>query len=58
MVVAEGIEEIDQAENLKRYGCHAGQGYLFGKPQDALRTMSYIREFRRIAKSDREAKIA
>ncbi|WP_342097960.1 putative bifunctional diguanylate cyclase/phosphodiesterase [Salaquimonas pukyongi] len=57
-VVAEGIEEIDQAENLKRYGCHAGQGYLFGKPQDALRTMSYIREFRRISKSDREAKIA
>lgn len=57
-VVAEGIEEIGQAESLKRFGCHAGQGYLFGKPQDATKTMSYIREFRRIAKSDREAKIA
>lgn len=57
-VVAEGIEEINQAESLKRFGCHAGQGYLFGKPQDATKTMGYIRQFRRIAKSDREAKIA
>ncbi|MCB1385333.1 MAG: EAL domain-containing protein [Nitratireductor sp.] len=57
-VVAEGIEEVNQAESLKRFGCHAGQGYLFGKPQDAVRTMGYIREFRRIAKSDREAKVA
>lgn len=45
-VVAEGIEEMRQAESLKRYGCHAGQGYLFGKPQDAHKTMSYIRDFR------------
>ncbi len=44
-VVAEGIEEINQAESLKRYGCHAGQGYLFGKPKDALATMNYIRDF-------------
>ena len=44
-VVAEGIEEMSQAESLKRYGCHAGQGYLFGKPQDERRTMGYIREF-------------
>lgn len=57
-VVAEGIEEIDQAESLKKFGCHAGQGYLFGKPQDANRTMGYIREFRRIASSDRAAKVA
>lgn len=44
-VVAEGIEEVRQAESLKRYGCHAGQGYLFGKPQDARKTLGYIREF-------------
>jgi diguanylate cyclase (GGDEF)-like protein len=46
-VVAEGIEELRQAESLKRYGCHAGQGYLFGKPQDARKTMGYIRDFMR-----------
>lgn len=57
-VVAEGIEEIGQAENLKRFGCDAGQGYLFGKPQDAHTTMNYIREFRRVPHSDRDLKIA
>lgn len=45
-VVAEGIEEVRQAETLRQFGCHAGQGYLFGKPQDSNRTMNYIREFR------------
>jgi len=44
-VVAEGIEEMSQAESLKQYGCHAGQGYLFGKPQDEHRTTGYIRQF-------------
>ena len=44
-VVAEGIEELDQAETLRRYGCHAGQGYLFGKPRDCHHTMNYIRDF-------------
>ncbi|MEO0329581.1 MAG: EAL domain-containing protein [Pseudomonadota bacterium] len=44
-VVAEGIEEIAQAEKLKEYGCHAGQGFLFGKPLDENKTMGYIREF-------------
>lgn len=44
-VVAEGIEEVRQAESLKNYGCHAGQGYLFGKPQDARKTLGYIRDF-------------
>ncbi|MEM7068544.1 MAG: EAL domain-containing protein [Pseudomonadota bacterium] len=44
-VVAEGIEEMYQAESLKQYGCHAGQGYLFGKPQDEHKTMGYIKEF-------------
>ncbi len=57
-VVAEGIEEVFQAESLKHFGCHAGQGYLFGKPQNATKTMGYIQEFRRMSKSDRELKIA
>ena len=48
-VVAEGIEKLAQAESLRRYGCHAGQGFLFGKPQDARKTMAYIRDF--LAKS-------
>ena len=32
-VVAEGIETAVQAGHLRRAGCDAGQGYLFGRPQ-------------------------
>lgn len=53
-VVAEGIEEMNQAESLKKYGCHAGQGYLFGKPQDEHKTMGYIREFINAANDQQE----
>ena len=31
-VVAEGIEEADQATKLRELGCEYGQGYLFSKP--------------------------
>lgn len=32
MVVAEGIETIEQLSYLKELGCQLGQGYLFSKP--------------------------
>lgn len=44
-VVAEGIEKLPQAEMLKRFGCHAAQGYLFGRAQNEHRTIAYIREY-------------
>ncbi len=57
-VVAEGIEEMNQAESLKRYGCHAGQGYLFGKPQDEHKTMGYICEFMDTVSEEQQKSIA
>jgi len=33
--VAEGIETADQAAQLREFGCHLGQGYLFGRPVSA-----------------------
>ncbi|USE03839.1 EAL domain-containing protein [Vibrio sp. SCSIO 43133] len=32
LVVAEGIEKIEQAEKLSQYGCQIGQGYYYDKP--------------------------
>ncbi|SFP61303.1 PAS domain S-box-containing protein/diguanylate cyclase (GGDEF) domain-containing protein [Geodermatophilus dictyosporus] len=31
-VIAEGIEDLDQAEWLRRHGCAMAQGYAFGRP--------------------------
>jgi EAL domain-containing protein (putative c-di-GMP-specific phosphodiesterase class I) len=30
--VAEGIEQVSQAERVRELGCALGQGYLFGRP--------------------------
>ncbi|MEC9343457.1 MAG: EAL domain-containing protein [Pseudomonadota bacterium] len=57
-VVAEGIEKLSQADTLRRYGCHAGQGFLFGKPQDALQTLNYIREFARNGDAGQGSRVA
>ncbi|NJK27385.1 MAG: EAL domain-containing protein [Coleofasciculaceae cyanobacterium SM2_3_26] len=36
--MAEGIETIQQMEQLQRFGCEYGQGYLFARPMDAAAT--------------------
>jgi EAL domain-containing protein (putative c-di-GMP-specific phosphodiesterase class I) len=33
--VCEGIEEEAEWRMLRGFGCQQGQGYLFGKPQNA-----------------------
>lgn len=33
--VGEGIETAEQLAELRALGCEYGQGYLFGRPQDA-----------------------
>jgi EAL domain-containing protein (putative c-di-GMP-specific phosphodiesterase class I) len=39
-VVGEGVENELEADVLHRLGCETGQGYLFGRPDEALRMLS------------------
>lgn len=41
-VVAEGIEDISEAEKLRSFGCGMGQGYFYGRPADAIATQKYL----------------
>lgn len=43
-VVAEGIEDEEQADKLVQFGCQGGQGFFFGKPVDANATLGYLRD--------------
>jgi diguanylate cyclase (GGDEF)-like protein len=43
-VVAEGIEEPEDAEMLKALGCGMGQGYYYGKPIDGAATLRYLHD--------------
>ena len=43
LVVAEGVEENDQADILLERGCHLAQGHLYERPLDAeLFTQKYL----------------
>ena len=41
-VIAEGVETEQQREFLERNGCHAHQGYLFGKPVPIEKFLSVV----------------
>ena len=42
-VIAEGTENENQVNQLKRLGCELAQGYLFGKPADPEATSELLR---------------
>jgi diguanylate cyclase (GGDEF)-like protein/PAS domain S-box-containing protein len=42
-VVAEGIEDAEQLEELKTMGCPCGQGYLFARPMEASAIDAMVR---------------
>ncbi|MFO7566818.1 MAG: EAL domain-containing protein [Enhygromyxa sp.] len=46
-VIAEGIETEEQARQLAELGCRSCQGWLHGRPEDALRTRLLLRRHAR-----------
>ena len=45
-LIAEGIEEREQAEKLREYGCNNHQGFLYSKPLRAEDFEVWIQEFK------------
>ena len=45
MVVAEGVETVEQVEALGRLGCSQAQGFLFGRPVDVDELRYLLREW-------------
>lgn len=43
-VVAEGVETVEQLEQLKSMNCTLGQGYLFSRPLDANAAYAFIQD--------------
>ena len=51
-VVAEGIERVEQAEELRRVGCSLGQGFLYAPAQSASSFVSVAHAIDRQARPD------
>jgi len=45
IVVAEGVETVEQADALRRLGCHYGQGYLWAPAVPADDLLATIASF-------------
>ncbi len=43
-VLAEGIEDLMQLDELKRLGCHQGQGYLIARPMPIEQLESWLKQ--------------
>ena len=49
MLVAEGVETIEQIEFLKNRGCYIFQGFYYSKPLTATQSTQYLEQNELIA---------
>ncbi|WP_165793465.1 putative bifunctional diguanylate cyclase/phosphodiesterase [Hyphococcus luteus] len=55
-VTAEGVETTGEADRLRALGCEQAQGFLFGRPLDAVETAALLRgEANNVIRIDRSA---
>ncbi|MEM9144596.1 MAG: bifunctional diguanylate cyclase/phosphodiesterase [Pseudomonadota bacterium] len=47
LVIAEGIESADEADELARLGCHTGQGYWYSRPLPLEHALTWLERSRR-----------
>ena len=60
-VIAEGIEQVHQAQQLLAYGCHVGQGFLFSpavEPEIATRFIRDGRNWAHLLQRDADVRIS
>jgi len=41
-VIAEGVEDLKQAEALMSFGCSLAQGYYYSKPLESLKLLEWL----------------
>ncbi|QPC46170.1 bifunctional diguanylate cyclase/phosphodiesterase [Mangrovibacillus cuniculi] len=49
-VVAEGVEEEEQVNFLKKFHCQKAQGYFFSKPKGSMETEAFLLEYKKESK--------
>jgi EAL domain-containing protein (putative c-di-GMP-specific phosphodiesterase class I) len=52
-VVAEGVETVEHLEQLRYFGCHVAQGYVFSRPLPPAQLVAWLREHRPVVPSSR-----
>ncbi|WP_437884116.1 putative bifunctional diguanylate cyclase/phosphodiesterase [Pseudomonas sp. LRF_L74] len=51
LVIAEGVETLEQESYIIAQGCNEGQGYLYSKPLPAREVTLYLKQARRLSKA-------